>query len=126
MLSPGGLKDHVMKDFKAAGDIPIFMSKLMGNYLTKHRSRQLRPPTLLCAWVLSLLSPVGLFGTPWTVARQAPLPMGSSRQECWSGLQHPHLSYLPHWHAGSSSPVSPGRPSPPLSGQTSKSRIELS
>ena len=27
--------------------------------------------------------------TPWTVARQAPLPMGSSRQECWTGLQFP-------------------------------------
>ena len=24
--------------------------------------------------------------TPWTVACQAPLPMGFSRQECWSGL----------------------------------------
>ena len=95
MLSPGGLKDHVMKDFKAVGDIPIFMSKLMGNYLTKHRSRQLRPPTLLCAWVLSLLSPVGLFGTPRTVARQAPLPMGFSRQECWSGLLHPPPGDLP-------------------------------
>ena len=23
--------------------------------------------------------------TPWTVARQAPLSMGFSRQECWSG-----------------------------------------
>ena len=29
------------------------------------------------------------FVTPWTVARQAPLPMGFSRQECWSGLPCP-------------------------------------
>ena len=29
---------------------------------------------------------VGLFATPWTVARQAPLSMGFSRQEYWSGL----------------------------------------
>ena len=28
----------------------------------------------------------GLFVTPWTVAHQAPLSMGSSRQEHWSGL----------------------------------------
>ena len=27
--------------------------------------------------------------TPWTVAHQAPLSMGFSRQECWSGLPFP-------------------------------------
>ena len=27
--------------------------------------------------------------TPWTVACQAPLPMGFSRQEYWSGLPFP-------------------------------------
>jgi len=75
MLNPGGLKNHVIKDFKAAGDISIFMSNLMGNYLTKHRSRQLGPPILLCVWVLSL-RPVRLFVTPWNVAHQAPLSMG--------------------------------------------------
>ena len=32
------------------------------------------------------LSRVRLFATPWTVARQAPLSMGFSRQEYWSGL----------------------------------------
>ena len=29
------------------------------------------------------------FTTPWTVARQAPLSMGFSRQEYWSGLPFP-------------------------------------
>ena len=32
------------------------------------------------------LSRVQLFATPWTVACQAPLSMGFSRQEYWSGL----------------------------------------
>ena len=32
------------------------------------------------------LSRVRLFATPWTVAYQAPLSMGFSRQEYWSGL----------------------------------------
>ena len=32
------------------------------------------------------LSRVGLFATPWTAAHQAPLSMGFSRQEHWSGL----------------------------------------
>ena len=35
------------------------------------------------------LSHVRLFATPWTVALQAPLFMGFSRQEYWSGLQPP-------------------------------------
>ena len=33
-----------------------------------------------------VLSRVGPFATPWTVPRQAPLSMGFSRQEYWSGL----------------------------------------
>ena len=33
-----------------------------------------------------ILSHVRLFAIPWTVARQAPLSMGFSRQEYWSGL----------------------------------------
>ena len=32
------------------------------------------------------LSPIQLFETLWTVAHQAPLSMGFSRQEYWSGL----------------------------------------
>ena len=32
------------------------------------------------------LSRVRLFATPWTVALQAPLSMGFSRQEYWNGL----------------------------------------
>ena len=33
--------------------------------------------------------------TPWTVARQAPLSMGFSRPECWSGLPFPSPGDLP-------------------------------
>ena len=33
--------------------------------------------------------------TLWTVARQAPLSMGFSRQECWSGLSCPPPGDLP-------------------------------
>ena len=35
---------------------------------------------------VKLLSRVQLFATPWPVAYQAPLSMGFSRQEYWSGL----------------------------------------
>ena len=38
---------------------------------------------------MKLLSPAQLFVIPWTVAYQAPLSMGFSRQEYWSGLLCP-------------------------------------
>ena len=41
------------------------------------------------------LSCVQLFRIPWTVARQAPLFMGFSRQEYWSGLPFPSPGDLP-------------------------------
>ena len=34
--------------------------------------------------------------TPWTVAHQAPLPMGFSRQEYWSGLLFSSSGDLPY------------------------------
>ena len=39
--------------------------------------------------MLSHCSRVRLFVTPWTVACQAPLSMGFSRQAYWSGLACP-------------------------------------
>ena len=44
---------------------------------------------------MKLLSHVGLFATPWTVAYQAPPSMEFSRQEYWSGLPFPSPGYLP-------------------------------
>ena len=41
------------------------------------------------------LSHVQLFATSWTVAHQAPLSMGFSKQEYWSGLPFPSLRDLP-------------------------------
>ena len=38
------------------------------------------------------LSRVRLFTTPWTSAHQAPLSMGFSRQEYWSGVPLPSLT----------------------------------
>ena len=40
----------------------------------------------LPAYVLSRFSRVRLFVIPWIVALQAPLPLGFSRKEYWSGL----------------------------------------
>ena len=45
---------------------------------------------------VKLFSTVRLFATPWTVAYHAPLSMGFSRQEQWSGLPFPSPEDLPH------------------------------
>ena len=44
---------------------------------------------LLLLLLLSRFSRVRVCVTPWTVAHQAPLSMGFSRQEYWSGLPLP-------------------------------------
>ena len=41
------------------------------------------------------LSRVQLLATPWTAAHQAPLSMGFSRQEYWSGVPSPSLLFKP-------------------------------
>ena len=46
------------------------------------------------AW--SHFSCIWLFVTLWTVAHQAPLSKGFSRQEYWSGLPCPPLKHLPN------------------------------
>ena len=46
-------------------------------------------------YVLSRFSRVQLFATLWTVACQAPLSMGFSSQEYWSGLPFPSPGDLP-------------------------------
>ena len=75
-----------------------------------------------------MLSCIQLFETLWSVAHQAPLSVGFSRQEYgvaityWSGLPCPPPGDLPnlghealslsllHWQVGSLPPVPPGKP----------------
>ena len=75
-----------------------------------------------CVCVLSHFSHVQLFVTLRTIACQAPLSMGFSRQKYWNGLPCPPPGYLPnpgsdlrllhllHWQAGSLPLVPPGKP----------------
>ena len=55
------------------------------------------------------LSHVQLFVTPWTVACQAPLSVGFSRQEYWSGLLFPLPEDLPNPGIELASPALAGR-----------------
>ena len=67
---------------------------------TAHSTNSLTPTACL----LSHFSRVWLFVTLWTAACQAPLSMGFSRQECWSGLPCSSPGDLPH------SGIEPGSP----------------
>ena len=80
--------------------------------------------TINTVCIVSHFSHVQLFATPWTVAHQAPLSMGLSRQESWSGLLcpapgdlpnreiEPNLFCLLHWQVGSLPLAPPGKPRP--------------
>ena len=65
---------------------PFSLTFLLGNTLE----------ALSVRVVLSHLSCVQIFVTLWTTARQAPLSMGFSRQEYWSGLPQPLPGDLPN------------------------------
>ena len=58
--------------------------------------------------VLNAFSLVWLLEIPWTVALQAPLSMGFSRQEYWSGLPFPTPGNLPNPGIKPASPVLAG------------------
>ena len=92
------------------GDLGPCMKELQGGQghlperlpVSLHRARATQPHRIPCAGrercavrTLSRFSRVRLFVTPWTVARQAPLSMGFSRQEYWSGLPCPPPGDLP-------------------------------
>lgn len=76
---------------------------------------------MMPACMLSHFSRVQFFAALWTIARQAPLSKGFSRQEYWSGLPCPPpgdlldpeikpMSVLPHCQVGSLPLAPPGKP----------------
>ena len=69
--------------------LDIRKSKGIKKINKKLTSASLTTLKLSTMWKWKSLSRVRLFSTPWTVACQAPLPMGFSRQECWNGLPLP-------------------------------------
>ena len=68
-------------------------------------TQQIRSYVCIC---MCVFSPVQLFVTLWTVTRQAPLSMGFSRQEYWSGLLFPPLEDFPDPGIEPASPSTPG------------------
>ena len=70
----------------------------MGSHRVRHNWSDLAAATaaqILLEHLLSHFSRVRFFETPWTIAHQAHLSMGFSRQEHWSGLPFPSPGILP-------------------------------
>jgi len=65
--------------------LPVFFSWILGLYYLLVSKNHLHQQN----WKWKLLSSVWIFATPWTVAYQAPLSLGFSRQEYWRGLLFP-------------------------------------
>ena len=55
----------------------------------------------------AVLSHIGLFVTPWTIAHQAPVSMEFSGKECWSVLPCPSPVDLPDPGIKPTAPASP-------------------
>ena len=78
-----------------------------GAYYTEGSKSDRKSPIQYKFSSVESLSHVRLFATPWTVACQAPLSMGFSRQEYWCGLPLPSPGDLPHPGIEPASHVSP-------------------
>ena len=77
-------------------------------FLSRTRGSGLKQVTgLPWRYMLSGFSHFWYFATPWTLAHEAALSMGFSRQEYWSGLPFPSPGDLPNPGIESMSPVSP-------------------
>ena len=68
---------------------------------------QLNHKMIMCVCMCSVTKSCSTLWTPWTVACQAPLSMGFSRQEYWSGLPFPSPGDLPNPGIKFTSPESP-------------------
>ena len=79
-------------------------SELVGNVMPVSPEQPIQESCVLCA---QSLSHVRLFATSWTVACQAPLSMGFSRQDYWKGLPFPPPGDLPNPGIEAFSPEAP-------------------
>ena len=55
----------------------------------------MKPPESIILCCCLVVKSYPTLATPWTIARQAPLSIGPSRQEYWSGLPFPSPGDLP-------------------------------
>ena len=82
--------------------VPNILPEMGADSWTSQKCCFSRDFFLFTCWVMS-----NSFVTPWTVAHQAPLSMGFSRQEHWSGLPCPPPGDLPNPGTEPTSPEVP-------------------
>ena len=95
--------------FPSSGDLPdpgLLHCRRILYQLSHQGSPNIMGKKKIIVHVLSHLSSVQLFATPWTVACQAPLSMGFSRHEYWSGFPFPSPRDLPDPGIEPASPTS--------------------
>ena len=91
------LTSYYCEQLWVLGTAALFLSRGLAKLQSSRRWHQSTGPGIRLVLerrdrtmdVLSHFSHVQLFVTPWTVTHQAPLSMGFSRQEHWSGLPFP-------------------------------------
>ena len=108
--SPGGGNGNKLQYSCLENSIDRVVQRVIVHTVSKRRTRLKQLSTHACTCCLQLcsfselfwlfivaqsLSHIQLFATERTVACQAPLSMGFSRQECWSGLSFPTPENLP-------------------------------
>ena len=86
-----GLSFYSPGDFPNQGSNPCLLHWLEDSLPVSHLGC---PYEMMHACILKSLSHVQILATLWTVAHWAPLSMGFSRQEYWSGLPCPPPGYL--------------------------------
>ena len=84
---------EMYEEYWEAGVTEAKDEELSKEYLVRCCRELISPGYLLFVSVLSHIQP---FATTWTGAHQAPLSMGLSRQEYWSGLPFPPPGDLHH------------------------------
>ena len=75
--------------------LSLLFGMTLGLFLILSNFNHILYPLYFDTCGLSYFSHVQLFATLWTIAHQAPLSMGFSRQEYWSELPYPPLEDLP-------------------------------
>ena len=105
---PHAVLSHVNHQFIPCQDsVSVESAKLISLFIYSFHKQLLHscslPGAVLC--ILSPVSRVWLFVTPWTVARQAPLSMELSGREYWSGLPSPSLGDRPDPGVAPTSPA---------------------
>ena len=85
------------RDFElcAKGKRLKLLSQIHRKSLVKRNKNSIHK-RISCFSLIQLLSHVRLFARLWTIAPQAPLSMGFSRQEYWSGWPFSSPGDLPH------------------------------